>query len=249
MVADDLTLVEPTGEQVRGPAERPGHRLGLVVEGQCGEVAPFAPAPDLDHPGAELQPEQQPPEQHEEHRRRRLRGRAEEGGEEPGLAQQHLPAEAVEALADGGDGHVPAPHRQEAQHRHPRRASLGESGDEDHREDAACRAQCDQATVGVSDQAEHSGTQDLLPAAFPEPAHPVEERGGRQQAVFACQRSELEERGEESDEVEPRDAPLEDLTGHPEVHGGEPVHGHQGRRGHLPTPPPSPKQTAWSSLE
>ncbi len=53
---------------------------------------------------------------------RRLAVGSEEGGEEPRLEQQHLPAEPVERLPDARDRHVAEPEQQEAEHRHPRRA-------------------------------------------------------------------------------------------------------------------------------
>ena len=230
VVADDLTAVEPAGQQVRGPAERPGHRLGLVVVHQGGEVAPFPPAADLDHPGTELQPEQQPPEQDDDDRRRRLGGGAEEGGEEPGLAQQHLPAEPVERLADTRHRHVPGPQSQETQHRHPGWPGLRQAGDQQGGEDDAGGAQDDQAPVGVAAPPEDGGAQDLPPGRRLDPSCPAEEPGGGEQTVLARQRSELVERGDESDEEQHRDAPLQHLARDLEIHGGETVHGSQGRR-------------------
>ena len=48
------------GQQVRLPAERPRHRLGLVVVLQAGELAPAGVTAQLDEACPELDPEQQP---------------------------------------------------------------------------------------------------------------------------------------------------------------------------------------------
>ena len=229
VVADHLELVEPPRQQMRLAAQRPRHRLRLVVEGHRGEVAPLASAADLDHPGAELQPEQQPPEQHDHDRRRWLVVRAEECREESRLQQQHLPPERVEGLPHAHHRHVSEPQGEKREHRHPRRSELGNPDDEQRGDDDPRPGQGHQAPVRVADVGEERGVQQLPALALLR--HPVEQHGRGQEPVLAEERTELVQRRDERDEVQRRDAPLQDFAGEPEVDRCEPVHGHRLRRG------------------
>src|SRR4029453_18874316 len=93
----------------QGPAQGGGQGLGLVGVVQAGEVTPAVVAAQLDQPGPELDPEQQPAAQPQHQGGRDLRGRPQEDGQEPGLQQQRLPAEAVERLADVDNRQVQGP--------------------------------------------------------------------------------------------------------------------------------------------
>jgi hypothetical protein len=99
VVAEHLEAMQGSRQVVEVPAQRVGHRLGLVVVVGAGEIPPAPVAPDLDEPGAELEPEEQPAEQPQDDGRRRLVGRAEEDREEARVEQQRLPSEGVEDLA------------------------------------------------------------------------------------------------------------------------------------------------------
>lgn len=222
VVAQHLALVEPSRQQMRLTAQRPRHRLRLVVVCERGEVAPLPPAADLDHARTELQPEHEPPHQYDHHCRRRLIPRAEERGEEAGLQQQHLPPEAVERLPDAGDRHVPEPQREEAQHRHPRRRELRNADHEQHGDDDAGPAQRRQSPVGVPDAVEERGAQH--PPSRLRRGSPFQQRRRRQQPALPEQRTELIQRRHERDEVQRRDAPLEHLARETEVDSRETVH-------------------------
>ena len=118
-----------TREVVEPPAQRAGHRLGLVVVLEAGQVAPARVAAHLDHPGAELDAEQQPADQDQDQRRRRAAVGSEEDRQEPGLEQQGLPAEGVPGLADVDDRQVHRPQRRPGQHRHDGRGAVDEPGE------------------------------------------------------------------------------------------------------------------------
>lgn len=63
VVGQHLGPVQGPRQVVEEPAERPGQGLGLVVVVEAAEVTPAAVAAELDQPGPELDPEQQPPVQ------------------------------------------------------------------------------------------------------------------------------------------------------------------------------------------
>src|SRR5205823_13622408 len=106
VIAEHLKAVERFRQVMEIPRERVGHGLRLVVVVQAREVAPAAITAHLDEPRAELDAECKPAEQiHDGDRRCELRV-AEEEREEPGLAQQALPAERVEGLTDVHDAEV-----------------------------------------------------------------------------------------------------------------------------------------------
>ena len=140
----------PGGQQVRGPAQRVRHRLRLVVVVERGQVTPRGVAAELDEPRAELEPEDEP--EHREHDEARRRGgvAAEERDREAGLAEQHLPAEAVERLPDAHDREVEAVEREEREHRQPVRAALGEAEDEQRRDDGADHTDRAEQAIGVA---------------------------------------------------------------------------------------------------
>ena len=180
------------------------------------------PTADLDHPGAELQPEHQPPEEHDDHGRRRLVGRSEERREEPRLDEEHLPAEPVERLADRHDREVAEPQREEAEHRHPGRAELGESHDERRRDGRSRRRTArrggDRCRRTRRKIVGFKGQRDRVRA------HASSSRRG-QEAPLAEQRPELVQRRDERHHVEGGDPALQHLAGEPEVDCREPVHG------------------------
>ncbi len=75
VVAGHLDPVQRVGQMMEEPAQRPGHRLGLVVVAQAGEVPPAPVAAQLDQAGAELEPQQQPAQQPQQRGGRRAAAR------------------------------------------------------------------------------------------------------------------------------------------------------------------------------
>ncbi len=222
MIAEHLDAMEPARQQVRLPAERARHRLGLVVVHHRGEVAPFAAAADLDHARAELEPEDQPPEQHDDDGGGRLRVGPEERGEEAGFEQQHLPAEGIEGLPDADDRHVSEPERQEADHRHPGRTELRDAAHQRRGDGDASDAQGDEPAVRVPEVTEERRAQHPSPAL--RRRRPGQQLRCGEQASFAEEGAELVERGDEGDEEERGDPALQHLARELEVDCREPVH-------------------------
>ena len=130
------------------------------------------------------------------------------------LAEQHLPAEAVERLADVHDRQVAEPEREEHEHRHPRRPELRQADDDGCREHHARDRERHEAPVGVP-PAEHA-----RPA---QPRREPQQLGHRQQPVLAEQRTELVQRREEGDERERAHPALQHLAGDLVVVRVEPV--------------------------
>ena len=218
MVAEDLHPVPRLGQQMCLPAEGAGHRLGLVVVVQGSQVAPLPAAADLDHAGAKLEPEHQPGQQDQDGPRRGSLVGAEEGHNEPGLQQQHLPAEAVKRLPHVDDRHVQQPQRQERQHRNPRRAQLRQAQDDRGGNRHPAPADGPQQTVRVAP------TEQGGPA---QPAGACQVIRDRQQAALAEESRKLVERGQEGHEVDGGDAALQHLPGElvlRRVKPGRPLH-------------------------
>ncbi len=185
----------------------------VVVERR--QVAPHPVAAHLDHPGAELEPEDEPAQEEDHDDRRRDLVGAEERDDEARLEQQALPAERVEGLPDRHDREVEAPEQQEGEHRHPRRAELRKAGDEQGRDQHADRADQAQHPVRVV-QAEDRGLGSAVAGA-------QELRGG-QQAALAEERRELAEAGQERDEEDRSRAALQHLPREFVAGGVEPLH-------------------------
>jgi hypothetical protein len=186
----------------------------VVLEG--GEVAPFLAAAHLDHARAEFEPEHQPPAQHDDRQGRRHRVRAEERDDEPGLEQQALPPEAIEGLPGVHDRQVQRPHEQEHEERHPGRAQLRQA------EDDGCRG------GGTHEAHEPEHPVAVVPVEharrLPE-AHAPQVGGGGEEAAFARERGELIEGGDERDEEDGGDAPLQYLAREFVVVCPDPFHG------------------------
>ena len=121
-----LGPVQRPRQVVEEPAEGARQRLGLVVVVEAGEVTPAAVAAQLDQPGPELDPEQQPAVQPQHQGGRGGPGRAQEHRQEAGFQQQGLPAEAVEGLADVDHRQVQRPQGEPGGGRHPGRPLLGQ---------------------------------------------------------------------------------------------------------------------------
>ena len=99
------------------PAAQPvGDRLGLEVIVERSQIAPALVAPDLDHPGAEHDPENERAKKPDDDERRRatrerpaIEERTKKNGEEAGFEELHFPAVAVPILADVDERHVKNP--------------------------------------------------------------------------------------------------------------------------------------------
>ena len=87
MVADDFHPMQGLGEVMEEPAQRPRHRLSLVVVVQAGQIAPARVTTELDQSRTELEPEQQQARQPHRQHRWRHPVIAEEDGQETGLQQ------------------------------------------------------------------------------------------------------------------------------------------------------------------
>jgi hypothetical protein len=208
VVGQRLGPVQGPRQVVEEPAQGAGQRLGLVVVVEAGEVTPAAVAAQLDQPGPELDPEQQPAVQPQHQGGRGGPGRPEEDGQEPGLQQQRLPPEAVERLADVDHREVEAPEGQPDQHRHPGRPLLGQAG---------------QGRRGQRHPRPGDHRQEPVRVVEVEEARrPAGRDGGqeprrRQQAPLPQQRPELVGRDQEGDQVDGGQPPLEEEAAQPVV--------------------------------
>jgi hypothetical protein len=208
VVGQHLGLVEACWQVVEVPAERTREWLGLVVVVEAAEVTPAAVAAELDQPGSELDPEQQPAVQPQHQGGRGGGGRAEEDGQEPGLEQQRLPAEAVERLADVDDRQVHGPQGQPDSHRHPGRPGVGEAG----------QGGRGQPGPGPGDH----GQEPVRVVEVEQARRPAEGDGGQEpgcrlEAPFPQQRAELVGRHQERDQVDGGQPPLQEEAAQPVV--------------------------------
>ena len=215
VVGQHLHLVQRRGQVMEPPAQRVGHRLGLVVVPQAREVTPAGVAAELDQAGAELHPEEQPAHEPDRQRRGRHAVRSEEHGEETGLEQERLPPEGVEGLAHVDDRQVQPPQRRPHEHRRPQRRCLREP----------CHDGGGQRDTGPRD----GGGEAVGPAPVEEArrlakGHQPQETRRRQEAVVTDQRAELVDGDQERDEVDDAERPLEHEPAQPVPGRREPSH-------------------------
>ena len=208
VVGQHLGPVQGPWQVVEEPAERAGQGLGLVVVVEAAEVTPAAVAAELDQPGPELDPEQQPPVQPQHQGGRGRGGRPEEDGQEAGLEQQRLPAEAVEGLADVDHRQVQRPQGQPDGQRQPGRTGLGQA-------DQGGRGQ---PGPGPGDQ----GQEPVRVVELEEAGGPAERDGGQEpwcrlEAPLPQQRAELIGRHQEGDQVDGGQPPLQEEAAQPVV--------------------------------
>ena len=193
VVGGDLDAVEGHGKVVEPPAQRPRHRLRLVVVFEASQVTPARITAHLDHPGAELDPEHQPAQEDQDQSRRRAAVRSEEDRQESGLEQQRLPPERVPRLADVDDRQVQRPEHRPGQHRHDGRRSVDDPGDGQKRNADTGPRHAGEEAIGVVD------VEQARCLAEPHGAHEVRDR---EDSPRTEQRSELVEGDEEGDQVE-----------------------------------------------
>ena len=218
-VAQDLDAMERPRQVMEEPAERVGHRLGLVVVVEARQLAPAPVAAQLDESGAELDPEDKPAEQEDERPRGHRAARAEEDREKAGLEQERLPAERVKDLADIDDRLIQHPQREPDDDRHRRRRDFRQPDDHGDGEENARPGDDEQQAVGVVEVKEARRLE--KPHAAQEPRH-------RQQSLLAEQRAELERGDEERDEVDRAQRPLDHQPRQPVVGCLQPVHVSEG---------------------
>lgn len=216
VVGGHLDPVQRLRQMVEEPAQRAWHRLGLVVVVEAGQLAPARVAAHLDQPRPELDAEQDPAQQEEHHDRRRDLVVAQEDREEAGLQEQGLPAERVPGLADVHNRQIQDPGHQPEQHAAPERQQTVQSGDECHRHRAADPRPGREEAVGAVEM-EHA-------RRLPE-RHPRHEPARRKHPALADQRTELQRRAQERDEIDHGQSLLEDQPAHPVLGGCEPLHG------------------------
>ena len=214
-VAQDLDPMQGFGQVMKKPAERIGHRLGLVVVVEAGQVAPAAIAAQLDHPGAELDAEHEPAKQQDERPRGDRRPGAEEDGQEPGFEEERLPAERVKDLAHVDDRLVQDPEREPDEDREPRRRHIGKASHHGEAEHEATPCHSQQQPVRVAEVEEARGL---------EKGHPAQEQRHRQQSLFAEQRPELVDGDQERDAVHDPQRSLDDESRQPVIGRLEPIH-------------------------
>ncbi len=222
MVGRRLDAVQRGGQVVEVPAQRAGHRLGLVVVPQAGQIAPATVAAQFDQPRAELDPEQQPAQQPERQDGRRDLVVAEERGEQAGLQQQRLPSEGVPGLPDVDDRQVEHPQQHPEQHRRPERYEVAGPGQHGCGERAARPGDGGEEAVGVA-QVEQA-------RRVPEP-RPGEQAGYREHPVLTDQGPELAGGGEEPDQVDGGQHPLDEQSAQPVLGRREPLHAACSREG------------------
>ena len=189
--------------------------LGLVVVLEAGEVAPAGVAAQLDEPGADLDAEQEPANEQQDEPRRGGVGGAEEGDEDAGLEQQRLPPERIPDTADLDEGEVDHPQQQEGDHRQPPRAGLRDAEQQQDRHAHPDPRQRGHEPVIVAPP-EHGGQ------ACPDGAG--EHLPRRRQPAVAEQRPPLRQDVHAREQVQRRDAALQQPARQPVPVGLEPVH-------------------------
>ena len=214
VVAQYLDVMEAPRQVVEEPAERIGHRLGLVMVVEAGEVPPARIAAELDQAGAELHPEEQPAEHPDHDQRRSHPGRPQEDPQKTSLQQQRFPAEGIEGLPDIGDRQIERPEREPDQHPHKQGRRVDQPDDDQCRQGDAKRSGGRQESVGVPKVKKTGG--------LPE-GHPAEKARGRKQASLAEQRAKLIEGDQEGDQVDHTQPAGDHQPAQPVVGGVQPV--------------------------
>ena len=229
VITRDLDSVQRLGQPVEEPAQRTRHRLRLVVVVQTRQIAPALVAAHLDQPGAELDAEEQPPGCHQHCPGWCDVVVAEEHRQEARFEEQGLPAERVPELPDVDDGQICRPQQQPQRHRRPERHRIPEA---QHHRGGQRRAR-------PADHGEEAVRVVQLEDTRCRPERVrAQERGDRQHAAGAEQPLELQGGSGEGDDVDGRDASLQEPCGPGVIGCNQPVHDVPSARERVPTAPP-----------
>src|SRR4051812_36578085 len=201
VVERDATMQDGSRKPMRIPTEWVRDRLGFEVVIEAGQIAPALVAADLDEPGAKHQSEQRPPIDPIQDQRRFSRGGTGKDREESQFEQQRFPSEAVEGLADVDERQIQNPQKGPDDGAGKRASVLNETGQGHEREQDANPSGDAKDDVGRTkvEQARRDAERDGFCESL-----------NRKQAAFAKQGNELIDYCDERDQIDEREASLED---------------------------------------
>src|SRR5262245_44614184 len=123
-------------KKMKPAAQSVGDWLGLEVIVERSQITPTLVAPDLDHPGAEHDPENKRAKKPDDDERRRatrerpaIEERTKKNGDEAGFEELHFPAVAIPILAHMDERHVKNP--EEGKEQRVRVAASDDAGEDE----------------------------------------------------------------------------------------------------------------------
>ncbi len=200
---------------VEEPAQRPWHRLRLVVVVEAGQLAPARVPAHLDQPRAELHPEHHPAQQPQDQHRRPHPRVAEEDREEAHLQQQRLPAEGVPGLPHVHDRQVQQPQQRPYPHGRAQRNEVPRPRGQGRGHPGPRPGAAGEEPVRVAQLEQARGV-------FERHVPHIVRHG--QHAARPDQCPELQGGRDEGEEVDAGEGPLEDQPAQPVNGRREPVH-------------------------